>query len=496
MRTHIKTVLLLLLAALLVTSCGNAGDPAETAGTEVTSETETTAEETVETSGVPANVTFDGQLTKILYAPTQTGDEILFAATEETGDVLNDEVYRRNLTVMDKLAVELEFNLGNPGDILNTVRNSVQAADNNFDMITGPQYQLVKMINDGLYLNLTDAPYIDIDKPWWAGEYIHNINIGNDRLYYVTGDITPLFLRWISCCYFNKTVYENNFGDPADMYALVQEGAWTYDKLLEMTEGLYVDNNMDGKTDRGDMLGYGLIKSALTDSLYINSGINYMTKDADGMPVLNPITELNVSAMEGLYNIYYTNPACCIFEPTSWDEFNNNVTAKFAQDEMLFLFGYFFTSDFLRDMESDYGVIPYPKFDETVDSYRALVHNDVALCALPVTCGIVDTVCAVMEELAFQGYKNTSPAYYDIVLKGKYMRDSTDAAASLIDHIHDLAYTETGYAYASMTQNAGYMHRILIDNKSGNIASQWASIQTKAEEALATLIESYSALES
>ncbi|MBQ3591079.1 MAG: hypothetical protein II979_03990, partial [Clostridia bacterium] len=89
----------------------------------------------------------------------------------------------------------------------------------------------------------------------------------------------------------------------------------------------------------------------------------------------------------------------------------------------------------------------------------------------------------------------TSPAYYDIVLKGKYMRDSTDTAAALIDHIHDLAYTETGYAYASMTESAGYMHRSLIDAKSGNIASQWAKIQTKAESALATLIESYSELE-
>ncbi len=494
MHKSIRSVLLILLSALLVSSCGNAGDPAETAGTEVN--TETVAEtETEVTSGVPADVTFDGALHKILYCPTQTGDEILFAAEEETGDVLNDEVYRRNLTVMDKLAVEIQFNMTTTGDILNFVRNSVQAADNTFDMITGPQYQLVKMINDGLYLNLIDAPYIDTASPWWAGEYIENINIGNDRLYFLTGDITPLFLRWISCCYFNKTVYENNYGDPAAMYDLVTEGQWTYDKLFELTETLYVDNNMNGKTDPEDMLGYGLIKSALTDSLYINSGIHYMTRDADGMPVLDPLSELNVSAMEGLYDIYYTNPACCVYEPTTWDVFNNDITAKFAQDEMLFLFGYFFTSDFLRDMESDYGVIPYPKFDESVESYRALVHNDVALCALPVTCPDVDRVCAVMEELAFQGYKSTSPAYYDIVLKGKYMRDSTDTAAALIDHIHDLAYTETGYAYASMTESAGYMHRSLIDAKSGNIASQWAKIQTKAESALATLIESYSELE-
>lgn len=490
-----RTVItILLLVAMLLSSCAG-GTTKETDSQVVdTTVVDATLTETTESSGVPAGTTFGGQSVNILYSPTQDGDEILFAAEEETGDVLNDEVYRRNLTVMDSLEVELAFLLEDPGDILNFVRNSVQAADNTFDMITGAQYQLVKMINDGLYLNLIDAPYIDIEQPWWAGEYNKNINIGNDRLYFLTGDITPLFLRWISCCYFNKTVYENNYGDPSAMYETVLNGEWTYDKVIELTEGLYVDNNMNGKTDAEDMLGYGLFTAALSDSMYLNSGATYTKRDADGMPVLDPVTELSVKAIEKLYDVYYTNPACCIYA-SDWNVFNNEVTAKFAQDEMLFLFGYFFTSDYLRDMESDYGVIPYAKCDETVEDYRALVHNDVSICAVPVTCGIVDTVSAVMEELAFQGYKNTSPAYYDIVLKGKYMRDSTDMAAELIDLIHDAAYTETGYAYASMTASAGYMHRNLMGDKSSNIVSKWASIQSKAEEALATLIESYSELE-
>lgn len=492
LRSHTITASLLLIA-LLLTSCAG-GVTQETKDTTDTISAESTVTETTETSGVPTGTIFGGQQVNILYCPTQDGDEILFAAEEETGDVLNDEVYHRNLTVMDSLEVELGFIMEDTSTIINTVRNSVQAADNNFDMITGAQFQLVKMINDGLYMNMIDAPYIDIDKPWWAGEYTKNINIGNDRLYFMTGDITPLFLRWISCCYFNKTVYENNYGDASAMYELVKNGEWTYDKVIELTEGLYVDNNMNGKTDKEDMLGYGLFTAALSDSMYLNSGATYTKRDADGMPVLDPVTELSVKAMEKLYDVYYTNPASCIYA-SDWNVFNNEVTAKFAQDEMLFLFGYFFTSDYLRDMESDYGVIPYAKCDETVESYRALVHNDVSICAVPVTCGIVDTVSAVMEELAFQGYKNTSPAYYDIVLKGKYMRDSTDIAAELIDLIHDVAYTETGYAYASMTADAGYMHRLLMDEKSANIVSKWASIQSKAEEAMAKLIESYSELE-
>lgn len=492
----------LMLFAAILTSCAggetvsDGGTSAGTVSPEISAAAEEAVpEETEQASGVPDDVKFGDTQVNILYSPTQENDEILFAAEELTGDVLNDEVYERNLSVMNKLEVTLEFNIVAPGSILDFVRNSVQAADGSFDMITGPQYQLVKMINDGLYLNLIDAPYIDISDPWWAEQYTNNINIGNDRRYFLTGDITPLFLRWISCCYYNKTLYENTFGDADAMYQTVLEGGWTFDKLQELSAAAYMDKNGNGRNDQKDILGYGLITSAPTDAFYINAGADYMEKDENGMPVLNPISDLTVSIMEGLYSIYYENTGVCIYTPASWDVFNKNVTAKFVKDEMLFQFGYFFTSDYLREMESDYGVIPFPKYDESVEDYRALVHNDVALCAVPVTCDKVQTVCAVMEDLAYQGYLTTSPAYYDIVLKGKYLRDSSDTAAQLIDRIHDLAYTETGYAYASMTANAGYMHRSLIDAKNSNLASQWATIQKQAETALATLIESYTELE-
>lgn len=238
------------------------------------------------------------------------------------------------------------------------------------------------------------------------------------------------------------------------------------------------------------MVGYGIMSAALADAFYYNGGASVVDIGKDGLPTLNPVTERTVAIMEKLHTLYYENPASYVF-PASWDNLNKKSTAKFAADEMLFQFGYFFTSDYLRDMKSDYGVIPFPKLTDA-DEYRALVHNDVSLCAIPVTCDDVDAVAAVLEELAFQGYQMTSPTYYNIVLKDKYMRDSSDTAVQIIDMIHDHAYTETGYAYASMIESAGYMHRLLIDAKSADITSKWASMKQKAEQALKKLIENAS----
>jgi len=343
-------------------------------------------------------------------------------------------------------------------------------------------------------MNIYDSDYIDIDQPWWATEYIENINIGHDRLYLLTGDITPLFLRWISACYFNKNLYKSIHGDPNDMYDTVLDGKWTYDTVEKLTKDVYADLNGNGVTDSEDMLGYGTNANALSDSFYINMGGTYVKDDPDGMPVLDPVTDRTVGMIEALYSFYFENPSCLIYG-WSWNEFNNHITPKFAADEMMFLFAYFFTSDHLRDMDSDYGIIPYPKYDEIQDNYRALVHNDVCACAVPITCQKPELVCAVMEELAFEGYMSTSPTYYDIVLKGKYLREEADIGTEMLDMIHDMACTETGYAYASMLANAGYMHRTLIlDKKSSDLASLWASMETKSNEALNTLLESYCAV--
>ncbi|MBQ2710140.1 MAG: hypothetical protein IJF67_17835 [Clostridia bacterium] len=484
-----KNAILLLLVASLAASCGGGTSVDTTAAPDAADTTEAAAEVT---SGVPEGKTFGGAAINILYAPTQENDEILFAAEEENGDVLNDTVFRRNATVMDKLDVELAFSIVPVGEIMNTIRASVQAGDDQFNMITAAQYQVIKLINEGMYLNLIDTPYIDITKPWWAEKYTNNLNIGSDRRYFLAGDITPLFLRWISCVYVNKIVYENNHGSADSMLQTVIDGKWTFDKLEELTKDVFVDINNNGSTDAADMVGYGLMKSALCDAFFYNAGGTVIEFDKDGLFSFKPVTDRTISIMEKMYKLYYESPQCYCCT-TSWDALNKECTAKFAADEMMFQFGYFFTSDYLRDMKSDYSVIPYPKLEES-DDYRALVHNDVAITAVPVTCGNVEAVSAVMEELAFQGYQTIAPIYYEIVLKGKYMRDSSDTAALLIDLIRESAYTDTAYVFATQTGSVGYSARHLIDKSSADIASHWASIQPAAEEALAKLYATYTTL--
>ncbi|MCI8388268.1 MAG: hypothetical protein HFE63_07390 [Clostridiales bacterium] len=479
----------LLAATQLLTACQNSEKPDDTLPPNDSSSIDT---DEVLTSGVPDDVRFNGETIRILNAPSQSPE--LFNSLEANGEILNDAVYRRNSAVMDKLGIKFEFIEVGANDVITTITNTVQAQDDEYDLITGVQYNLIKVLANGFFHDIMDAPYIDISNPWWSETYINNVNLGRDRRYFVTGDITLQFLRWTSSCYFNKQMYEDFYGDPSDMYQLVYDGKWTFDKLEEMTKNVYQDVNNDGKTDMDDILGYSLNTFVGADSMYYNAGAVLSEFSSDGMPMLKVNTERNIDIMQKLYDIFFENPANCI-HLANWDLINGTISSKFASGQMLFMFGWFYSSDYLRDMKDDYGVIPYPKYNEATEDYRAIIHNDVTLFCLPVTCQKFDAVAATLEEMAYQGYMQVSPTYYEAVLKNKYVRGDVDEAAQMIDFIHDRIYTETVYVYASQLSNAGYIQRDMMGAKSKDMASTYAQNKDKYEASLAALLDNYSKLE-
>ena len=94
----------------------------------------------------------------------------------------------------------------------------------------------------------------------------------------------------------------------------------------------------------------------------------------------------------------------------------------FAKGNIGFIPNLMSKSTLLRDMNDEYGIIPYPKYDEQQDSYITDIHDAAMMAALPANCGKVDAVCATMESLASLGYRNVIPVYYEIALKTKYNR--------------------------------------------------------------------------
>ena len=117
---------------------------------------------------------------------------------------------------------------------------------------------------------------------------------------------------------------------------------------------------------------------------------------------------------------------------------------------------------------------PVPKLDDTIESYGSLTHDDTVILCIPVISANVKTSTAVMEKLGYYYYYDVMPEYFDVILKNKYRRDSSDAASQVIDMIHDSMTTDFVYIYNYGMSNMMLSLRDLIGvSKSTDFASSY-----------------------
>ena len=304
-RTMAVLIALLMLVPTLA-SCSN-NTPAESKETTPQQETsqtaestdasadETTAEDERIKPNIPESADFGGDTITFLHwyntAWTETVRQSRDIYAEGiTGEAINDAVYNRNVKIEDAYKVKIALQLEQSTDIASMVGQQVTAGDSTYDVV----YQLLSaapaLIQKSYFHNLFNVPNIDLEKPWWDQNSISSLS---------TMGILPLVSTSINvndkdataALAFNKTIAENN--QLEDLYTLVREGKWTYDKLAEMAEATYNDSNGDGTMTPDDVYGF-LGGRDVIDSLYHGSGSQFITKNADDEFVFTFGTERDV----------------------------------------------------------------------------------------------------------------------------------------------------------------------------------------------------------
>ena len=89
-----------------------------------------------------------------------------FLAESQTGDVVNDAVYRRNLAVEERFNVKLnlvetEGIWGQQDKFVNRVKNSVSAGDDEFQLISGYAAYMPRLQTGGYLINLPRPQLLD-----------------------------------------------------------------------------------------------------------------------------------------------------------------------------------------------------------------------------------------------------------------------------------------------------------------------------------------------
>ena len=76
----------------------------------------------------------------------------------------------------------------------------------------------------------------------------------------------------------------------------------------------------------------------------------------------------------------------------------------------------------LRGMETDFGILPFPKYDEKQEKYYSNVLDGWINC-VPITNTDFEMTSVIMEALAVESRNLVLPAYLETALRTKYSRD-------------------------------------------------------------------------
>jgi len=489
----------LLLASMLLSmlvSCGSSGDTstettAQNAGdTTAVQQSESTDSETdyADIKDSLPDLDFKGATVKVLYRNVHNLPDYEITA-EQTGDVIDDAVYNRNLEVAERLNVVFDFvGMGDAAaaSFPTSVSATVTAGEDEYAFfVWGQSNSLKNVLNEILY-DVSDAKYFDFEKPWWNVDYMNEMNVGKDRLYCLSNDLLITVISRMSTVFVNKDRYEELHGDIGGLYDTVFDGNFTHEEFRRLTESAYRDINGDGTADLGDHYGVMATLVSETDHFAYTADLRISKRGANGYPEFCLMTERNADILETVNELYYNNKGFFIM-PNN-DIIDGTAEKRFSEGQMIFLPLWFAATERLREMESDYGLVPYPKYDETQENYRSLVQNTASVLTVPRTVSDIDMVSAVIEALSAESYRRVLPAYYEVGLKTKYSRD--DVSSQMVDLIYGVASTDFAYAYSSSLGSIGTIARSVVGKKM-DFASTYASNEAAALAGLEKLISLY-----
>ena len=147
----------------------------------------------------------------------------------------------------------------------------------------------------------------------------------------------------------------------------------------------------------------------------------------------------------------------------------------------------------LAEMESDFGILPYPKLNEEQPVYGTRVQDALTLFSVPIDCRNVDISGAVMEAIAAENYRRVTPTVYDVAMKKKYSRDPESAA--MIDLIQQSVLINFESIYNESIGSPWFVMRDLMGKKSRDFTSYWASHVNKIERELGKAVEQIRAID-
>ncbi|MHB1153505.1 MAG: hypothetical protein ACYCWE_15375 [Eubacteriales bacterium] len=402
--------------------------------------------------------TYDDRVFHILYYGSEAPKD------EETGEVVDDAKYITRRTVEERLKIDIQYVMV-PGivDLQPALSKAVKAGDSAYDLaINHCIHAIPTIISEKSVHDWNRIEHVDFSRPYWNRSMNDTLSI-NGILPMANGNF---FATQPMCIFFNKQIQADyNIGD---FYAAVLEGKWTLEQFCSTAKLISSDLNGDGQYGVEDL--YGMIGMSDYQFMGFLAGCNQyvVEKDENDFPTVALNNEKTFDIYTQLHSLIYDTTSARVWAYGS----KPSVQIPFDSNQALFwIAGSLGEAVGLRSMETDFGIIPFPKYNETQKDYMSIELGEFLM--VPFTASYTALCGTAAELLCAESRRRVLPVYVDKMLVSKATRDneSEDMVYLILDSVVYDFGVNLGY-YTDLSYILGFTLRTNTSDFSSYVSSR------------------------
>lgn len=414
-------------------------------------------------NGKPLELTM--QLSEYDDAEMTSGAKKYMAADKSSEDKVQDEVYRRNQKVSQKLGIHMNYTYINEpwnsiqGKIKETEDNGKDVPDLYCDMI----YDMMSVsLEDGVFVNLyryttenlydySDGYYLSgyfdfTDENGYLTNYMSDLSLTDDKQFLIASNYFMDVIRALIVLPFNIDLYatlvDKEDQNAYKLFELVKYYNWTWDEVAKLNT-IYTGSGDENLSETLVMAipVDGLSAIALT---YSTSFQTYTAVRDENGKITGYKMEQSCDTLAKLFSKiadvvntrgFYADPDVLAEKErkgqTLCRSSFKNGTILFAAPTML---GALESVEF-QQMQDRFGVLPMPKLQAgTSTPYASIINGTGKVGALSFHSGNQQAMSAWVQYSSEESY-SVLTTYYDVAMKDTYTTDA--GSKDMLDLIYD-----------------------------------------------------------
>ena len=486
-RKHRILSLVLLALILSQTACGAEQQGTADTDAQTSADDTGTTDETTTVGFEYPDVNYDGAEFRILNFDQLWNMYIHLDSPEINGEVLNDAVYTRNRKVEQKLGckiVEKTFE----NDTANTLsritdhaKTSIMSGEDEYDVMMLPVSEAPDLITGGYLQDLKSMPEFKFDGEWWDQEIIGATTFDN-RLYFASGAANLMAFDSMWCLFFNENMAENHQLDMP--YDLVREGKWTIDEATKYAKAVAnLNGDESWKWSKDGKCVYGISSHQNSpEHFWFSAGEFTLDVDKKGEPKFILGSDRFYGVMDKLAVLLDGKEGTTLkANNTDFDADNGGYVYVFTTGRSFFMTGEIKAAQLMRDMTDTFGIVPFPKYDESQPQYYTSLVSQLFYMTIPSTNMNTSRTATIYEALTHESYLSVIPTYYSNVVEQKGLRN--EDSIDMLEIMRQTRAVDVATIF-NWSSNLRSTLNTKLFNGNSQVASDIAAQQTKVEASM------------